>query len=253
MSDRMECIRIGNCQKKEIVSCGKTIDTLYLNICNDDAPSDSCLYLYLFPGQGLNDEWRRADMGRIEDVMSRIYTQKTRPNMTVVMPYPYYGGDKVTEAQQMYKYLPDIVNAYEGNAAWDDGNKYKARAIAGLSLGGLCALKCALHWENVGTDRKFFGLGAFSPAGEGTYGRWLNGRCHFRFAKDKGERFLYLSEGEEDHMKVHAEAYRNYFNENNSPVDRFYMIKGGRHDWNAFREAFVDFMLQDVFAYDTTK
>lgn len=243
---------IGMCQKKTIASHGKNIEVAYLNIHNEGS-GEVCYFLYLFPGQGTNDEWEREDKGHIRRVMSEIYRQKNRPNMTIVMPYPYYGGDKVKESQQMYNYLPDIINAFEGNGAWEDNEKYKMRAIAGLCLGGLCTLKCALHWENIGMNRKFYGIGIFSPAGGGTDGRWLNGSPNFRFPKENCGRYLYISEGEQDEKKVHAELYSKLFKENKTPVDLFKTIRNGRHDWNAFKAAFIDFMLQDIFAYDNQK
>lgn len=212
------------------------------------------LFLYLFPGQGGNEEWVDENDGFITHLMSYIMSVKKHPGMTIVMPYLFYGyGSKIKEAQDITEFIKDIVEYFEGVGTWDDPDSYKRRAAGGLCLGSLSALKCALHWEKQERSKdnieKFFSAGIFSPANEAESGRWINGKPNFRFIHPENHR-LYLSYGDADIKKCHAIRYNEYFMSNRSPVNDFVKIVDGKHDFEAFNTAFVDYMSDEIFAHE---
>lgn len=228
-------------------SDGVTLTYNILKTFTDEQGGES-FYLYLFPGQGGNAEWENNN---IEKLMTYVLSIKKHPRMTVVMPYLYYGGNKVKEAQEITNYIEKIVEHIEGKGSWEDHNSYKKRAVAGLCLGSLSALKCALHWENTKRSNveKFFGVGIFSPANGGENGNWVNGRPNFKFNRPENH-YLYMSYGDCDEKKCHAIRYNDYFNENKSPVNNFVKIQGGYHNWEAFKTGFADFMTNEIFAHE---
>ena len=220
-----------------------------------NAADNKHLFLYLFPGQGDNEEWdKKADIARL---MTYIQINVNRhPEMTIVMPHIYYGGsDKIIEAQQITEYIAKIVSYYEGENEWKNKSNYEKRAVAGLCLGSLCAMKCALHYKETHESDKCKGedylnnfkcVGVFSPANGAEDGYWLNGKPNFKFNNPQNHR-LYLSYGEKDEKKVHAQCYYEDFKGNCSPVNDYVMIVNGEHNWNAFTAGFVDFMSKEIF------
>lgn len=210
-------------------------------------------YLYLFSGQGDNNEWENDTV--IDKLMTYVLSVKKHPSMTIVMPRIFYHGDadKVWDAQEINSYLPDIVNQVEGPGSWESPQNYRCRSVAGLCLASLCALKAALYWEIDPSPKaeKFFSLGIFSPANEAdTAARWIGSPKAFKFIHPENHR-SYISCRTNDTDKLpHAERYKEIFAKCGSPVNDFVLINEGSHDWDTFCTGFVDFMSDKIFLHE---
>lgn len=242
---------IGDIKPYSFQSNGKNLKGCILKTFTTCKQENDPLFLYMFPGEGGNGEWADPNNGFITHQMSYIMSIKKHPGMTIIMPDLFYGANRICEAQEITVYIKDIVEHFEGKGAWDNQESYKRRAVAGLCLGALSALKCALHWEKGTGDNieKFFSAGIFSPANEAENGRWINGIPNFRFIHPEKHR-LYLSCGTKDYKKCHADRYNNHFNKNKSPVNDFVEIIDGYHDFYAFNTSFSDFMFGEIFAHE---
>lgn len=221
-----------------------------INIDNPCYKRERC-FLYLFPGEGNDYEWEFCGCGYITHLMAYLikYGNLQHPSMTIVMPKIYYdNSDKVAQAQKITDYIKYIVDDVEGYGSWDNADTYRKRAVAGLCLGGLCAMKCALYWEKpiMENPEKFFSLGVFSPANGAENGHWLNGRPNFKFNVPT-HHYLYISCGNKDGRWNLTKVYVQNFENNHSPVSDFVRIEDGIHNWDSFRTGFADFMQYKIF------
>ncbi len=102
-----------------------------------NAADNKHLFLYLFPGQGDNEEWdKKAEIARL---MTYIQINVNRhPEMTIVMPHIYYGGsDKIIEAEQITEYLKlaDSMNLSAIVEAHDEEEIERALAAGARIIG----------------------------------------------------------------------------------------------------------------------
>lgn len=235
-------------ETKEVFSVNREYHIIEFN--NPFYNKERC-FLYLFPGEGFDYEWEDRGCGYITHLMAYIikHGNLQHPSMTIVLPKIYYDDtDKVAQAQKITEYIKLIVDDVEGPGSWDSKDTYKRRSVAGLCLGGLCAMKCALYWEKptMGALEKFFSSGVFSPANEAENGHWLNGKPNFKF-KVPTHHYLYISCGDKDERRNLTKVYVQNFENNSSPVNDFVRIEDGVHNWDSFRTGFADFMQHEIF------
>ncbi len=252
---------VGNYDSFYVDYKGQRVEVLTLQTTPD---KEACKknYLYLFPGAGSNPEWR--DCAHIDRLMSYINNDvKQHPPMTIVMPLifmpgsEYSGPARTRDAQEITGYIADIVDKIEGAGAWASKEAYKHRAVAGLCLGSLCALKLALHWEYIpdASERysRFFSLGMFSPAnGADEAARWIGNKDVFKFLKPDGH-YVYISCGEHDERVPHAKRYVDFFVNNGTENVDHVTINHGYHNWDAFNTGFADYMTKEIFAPECYK
>lgn len=247
-----EIIEIKKCR---IQTEDKEVEVAYFDT---DAKSIKC-FLYLFPGQGSNDEW--DSKGDIVNLIKSILKNKRHPSIRIIMPYIYdnNGEDcvsKIKDAQKVISYIEDIANYFEGKDAWLSVDGYKRRAVAGVCLGALSALKLGLYWEQPNREEivneKFYSIAMLSPANEDGVANWIGGKDSFKFTNNS-HHLLYISCGSNDKNYIgHSKRYAQNFTDNGR-LTTVKIIADGGHDWTCFKKGFEDFMSENIYFDDYYK
>lgn len=254
----LNCTEFFKIQKCVIQTNETAIEVAYFDT---DSKGENKCFLYLFPGSGANEEWECESKGDILFLLKTILSKvKRHPPMRVVMPYIYLnnGEDpiaKIKDAQKVTHYIKDIVNYFEGTNSWDTKDGYKRRAVAGVCLGALSALKLALYWEQIENKKKekFYSLGMFSPANDAGAGNWIGKEGGFKFA-DGRHHSVYIACGSMDDKNVHAKRYAYNFIKNDLTLTiTLKSFIGGGHDWTCFKKGFEDFMSENIYFDDYYK
>lgn len=237
-------------KKCRIQTKDKNVEVAYFDT---DVENKVNCYLYLFPGQGSNEEWDIR--GGIVDLMKIILQNKRHPSMRIIMPYIYANNgeeckSKIEDAQKVTSYIEDIANCLEGENSWQSIDGYKRRAVAGVCLGALSALKLGLYWEQPckGMKEKFHSVAMLSPANDAGAANWICGPDAFKFANNQHHR-VYISCGSKDNKYVHANRYAYNFIKNDLTLTiTLKSFIGGGHDWTCFKKGFEDFMSENIYS-----
>lgn len=205
--------------------------------------------LYLLHGLGGNAEWTQR--GCILNILNHMLEQNAikRPFM-VVLPNIFQNSYESDRQKLMdYKAITELFRENSGFSTFITTQFYGlegkyATALAGLSMGGLCALYTVTKLNNL-----FGSVGAFSPSGGlvSPSKTWLSSYNEFTHAMDN-DIFVFISKGTEDGVVNNQPiVYHNQLTDNN--ISNTLALYPGGHDWEAFKKGLYLYLLNDIFPY----
>lgn len=198
--------------------------------------------LYLLNGAGCNEEWMK---NHVDIIIGNL--KKNVNDVIVVMPRVLTDersdySKKISDYYAMKYYFQELVSSVECKYNVYKDREY--RAIAGNSMGGMCALFLGCIFQDMIAT-----IAAISPSV--LLFDMLNG-------KGKEEKFnlkpsnsfnFYFATGDNDALIANAGGaikYRRILLNDNKIESAFIDIPGEGHNWNAFGPLFYAFMFKFI-------
>jgi len=194
--------------------------------------------LYLLSGMGSNYEWTTIE--HVDYIIGNLGNMVM--DLIVVMPEILNIKsssilEKKTDYSELRVKMPFLIQKIEDVYPVLKGREN--RSIAGLSMGGMCALYLSCIFDN--TPYAFSTIGAISPSISLFEELFLN-KKEFSFNKENKYNFC-LSTGTRDALLIQgAKRYQKLIKEGGFGCS-FFTIEEKGHNWDAFSPLFYEFFV----------